>query len=112
MGVEGYEEVKDVILSGDYTQALSKYADFINDTVNYVVNTDVLDEPSYMLDSIKNQKAILQKAETTFETLKKDSFEPEDTVKKLQELHEVLKTYEEFVKEMKEEWRSPSNQVS
>lgn len=102
MDIRCYEEVKQIIRSGDHAQALSKYADFITDAVDYVVKVEVLDEPSYILESIKSKKTILQKVETTFETLKKDSFEPEDSVQKLEELYAALKAYEEFIKCMEE----------
>jgi hypothetical protein len=100
MNIEKYEDLQKTIKSGDYVHALSRYADLIQETVNYVVDTDVIDEPSYMLESIGIQKDILNKAEAVFEVLRKEDFVAEDTAHKLQELCSALRRHETFVHSM------------
>ena len=102
MEIGHYEELKEVVKSGDHARALSRYADLINSTVEYIVGVKVLDEPGCMLESIKNQKSILEKAESAFEVLKKDGFDVEDSVSRLDDLCGALEKYEEFVKNMHE----------
>lgn len=100
MNVEQYEDLQETIKSGDYIHALTRYADLIQETVNYVVGVDVADEPSCMLESIQTQKEILDKAEAVFEVLRKEKFAVDDSVHRLQELCSALRRHDAFVKSM------------
>lgn len=100
MNIEKYEDLLETVKLGDYVQVLSRYADLIQETVNYIVGVDVVDEPSYMLESIGIQKEILDRAEAVFEALKKEEFAVEDAAQRLQRLCDALRKHEAFVQSM------------
>lgn len=94
MREERYGELCEAIRSGSHVRALETYADVINEVVEHIVSAKMPDNPKCMLKSISVQQDVLNRAEAFFEVLKKESFDAENLVARLDELCGALRRYD------------------
>lgn len=75
MDFQGYDDLKKVLADKDQIKALNKFSDLLYDTVNKILALELQDDPNFVLESIRNQKNVLERAEWLSDALKGDDLD-------------------------------------
>ncbi|KCZ80704.1 hypothetical protein H312_01866 [Anncaliia algerae PRA339] len=98
MDFQGYDDLKKVLADKDQIKALNKFSDLLYDTVNKILALELQDDPNFVLESIRNQKNVLERAEWLSDALKGDDLDYDNIGIQVDEFVLHLKKLEEFYK--------------